>query len=98
MREIERQSGCKVNLLLNILGKRADGFHELETVMHPVAVFDQLTFARAGNGVFLTCNNPALPTDSRNLVVRAASAFLATTRVTEGVRIHLEKNWLRQHS
>jgi 4-diphosphocytidyl-2-C-methyl-D-erythritol kinase len=92
VREIERQSGCKVNLLLNILGKRADGFHELETVMHPVAVFDCLTFARAAEGVSLTCNNPALPIDSRNLVFRAASAFLATARLTEGVRIHLDKH------
>src|SRR2546425_592884 len=66
------ESPCKVNLLLNILGKRPDSFHELETVMHPVRVFDRLSFARAGNGVQLTCSDPSLPTDSRNLVYRAA--------------------------
>ena len=89
---LEFKSGCKVNLLLNILGKRADGFHELETVMHPIGVFDILGFARQPNRVELTCNLPGLPTDSRNLVHRAASAFLKKAGIREGARIHLEKN------
>lgn len=88
---LHQRSPCKVNLLLNILGKRADGFHELETVMHPVALFDQLAFDRAGQGIQLTCSEPSLPTDSRNLVYRAASSFLETAGVREGVRLHLEK-------
>src|SRR5208283_4141873 len=89
---IQRPSPCKVNLLLNILSKRPDGYHELETVMHPVAVFDRLTFERGGCGVELTCSEPGLPTDSRNLAHRAASAFLLAARVSEGVRLHLEKS------
>ena len=48
---LEKQSPCKVNLLLNILGKRADGFHELETVLYPIRVFDRLSFARTGQGI-----------------------------------------------
>src|SRR6266581_5959502 len=88
---LERQSSCKVNLLLNILGKRPDGFHELETVMHPVAVFDRLTFERAGRSVELTCSETSLPTDSRNLVHRAASLFLQAAKIKDGVRLHLEK-------
>lgn len=88
---LEKTSHCKVNLLLNILGKRPDGFHELETVMHPVRVFDTLTFSRNGSGIELTCSEPSLPTDSRNLVYRAAGLFLETAKISEGVRIHLEK-------
>lgn len=88
---LERPSHCKVNLLLNILGKRPDGFHELETVMHPVRVFDHLSFSRSGNGIELTCNEPTLPTDSQNLVFRAAALFLQTAGIHEGVRMHLEK-------
>src|SRR5262245_22174242 len=88
---LTRQSPCKVNLLLNILGKRADGFHELETVLQPVPVCDELQFTRAGQRIALSCNHPALPVDSRNLVHRAAAAFLQAARSTEGVRIHLEK-------
>ena len=88
---LEKQSPCKVNLILNILGKRADGFHELETLMHPVNVCDRIYFDRAIRGVKLTCNHAALPVDSRNLVHRAAVAFLREARVNDGVRLHLEK-------
>ncbi|MDB6068294.1 MAG: 4-diphosphocytidyl-2-C-methyl-D-erythritol kinase [Pedosphaera sp.] len=88
---LEKESPCKVNLLLNILGRRADGFHELETVMHPVRFCDQLVFSRGGQGIELTCSDASLPVDSKNLVHRAATAFLEAARITEGVRIHLEK-------
>ena len=88
---LEKNSPCKVNLLLNILGKRADGFHELETVLQPVNLCDRLTFERTAGGVELACNNPELPTDARNLVHRAATAFLAAAKISEGVRIRLEK-------
>ncbi len=88
---LEKRSPCKVNLLLNILGRRADGFHELETIMQPVALFDRLTFARGGTGITLTCSHHELPTDSQNLVYRAAAAFLEAATVREGVSIRLEK-------
>ena len=88
---LEKKSPCKVNLLLNILGKRADGFHELETVMHPVNVFDELSFDRVTRGFHLTCSDPTLPTDAGNLVHRAATLFFQKTEIRDGVRIHLEK-------
>lgn len=88
---LEKNSPCKVNLLLNILGRRADGFHELETVMQPVSLFDRLQFTRGGSSIQLTCSEPSLPTDSSNLVRRAASAFLQQAGIAEGVSIHLEK-------
>lgn len=91
MSSIEKQSPCKVNLLLNILGKRVDGFHELETIMHPVQVFDRLSFTRRGIGLQLSCSEPALPTDSKNLVYRAAEKFLEEASIKEGIAIHLEK-------
>jgi 4-diphosphocytidyl-2-C-methyl-D-erythritol kinase len=91
---VERLSPCKVNLLLNILGKRPDGFHELETLFHHVRVHDRLTFQRSSKPVIeLTCNHPELPTDSANLVYRAAVAFFQDARIENaGARIHLEKN------
>ena len=88
---LEKKSPCKVNLLLNILGKRPDGFHELETVMHPVNLFDEIRFERGGNGIQLTCDEPGLPVDSKNLVFRAADAFLKLHNRRGGVRIHLQK-------
>lgn len=91
MTTLEKRSPAKVNLLLNILGKRSDGFHALETVFHPVQICDHLQFTTAPSGIALTCNHPELPTDTTNLVHRAASQFFATARLTAGVRIHLEK-------
>src|SRR5437867_5208696 len=89
---LEKPSPCKVNLLLNILGRRADGFHELETVMHPVKLHDQLSFRRGGSGVQLTCSDPTLAADASNLVHRAATAFLAAAHIPDGVGVHLEKH------
>ena len=89
---LEKKSPCKVNLLLNILGKRADGFHELETVMQPVNLCDGMSFERGGSGIQLSCSHPELPVDSKNLVHRAATAFLAAAKIADGIRIHLQKN------
>ncbi len=89
--KLQKKSWCKVNLLLNILGKRPDGFHELETVMHPLALHDQITLEPAASGIELTCDSPDLPTDSRNLVYRAAQLFLQTAAIRQGVKLRLEK-------
>mgnify|MGYP001026511212 CR=1 FL=1 len=89
--KLSRKSHCKINLLLNVVGQRADGFHELEMLMLPVPIFDRLDFELLGHGIELTCNQPDIPTDSSNLVSRAAESFAAKAGVTGGVRIHLEK-------
>src|SRR5271154_829258 len=88
---LKKKSPCKVNLLLNILGRRADGFHELETVMQPVNFCDELVFERGGNEVQLSCSDKRLPVNSKNLVHRAAADFLAAAKISDGVKIHLEK-------
>jgi 4-diphosphocytidyl-2-C-methyl-D-erythritol kinase len=88
---LEQSSCCKVNLLLNILGRRPDGFHELETVMHPVKVCDHLDLSRGGAGIQLSCSDARLPTGEQNLVYRAAAAFRQAIGARDGIRIHLEK-------
>jgi 4-diphosphocytidyl-2-C-methyl-D-erythritol kinase len=88
---LTRKSPCKINLLLNVLGRRADGLHELETVMQPVPLCDELEFKRGGSGIQLTCSERSLPVDSANLVHRAAAAFLHAAKIGEGVAIHLQK-------
>ena len=92
MTTLEKKSPCKVNLLLNILGKRPDGFHELETLFHPVNLCDTLSFDKTSSGINLSCNNPALSVDASNLVHRAATKFIEATKITDGVRIHLVKH------
>ncbi|MBL9167404.1 MAG: 4-(cytidine 5'-diphospho)-2-C-methyl-D-erythritol kinase [Verrucomicrobiales bacterium] len=90
---LELESPCKVNLVLNILGKRPDGFHELETVMFPVPLTDRLRFESSAStsALTLTCSDPTLAVDSTNLVHRAASAFLREAGIQQGLRLHLEK-------
>ncbi len=90
--KFKRSSHCKINLLLNILGNRSDGFHELETILHPLPFADLLSFEESPlQGVRLTCNDSRLPVDSGNLVYRAASLFFAASGILSGVDIHLEK-------
>lgn len=59
--------------------------------MHPVNFCDRLCFQHVGRGVELTCSDPNLPTDARNLVHRAATSLLEAAKIADGVRIHLEK-------
>jgi 4-diphosphocytidyl-2-C-methyl-D-erythritol kinase len=67
------KSPAKINWSLRILGKRSDGFHDLETVFQTISLCDELSF-HEGEGITLTCDDPAIPTDDTNLVIRAAKA------------------------
>ncbi|HYD57918.1 MAG TPA: 4-(cytidine 5'-diphospho)-2-C-methyl-D-erythritol kinase [Burkholderiales bacterium] len=80
-----RKSYAKINWALRITGRRADGFHDLETVFQTISLHDELTFTPAP-GLSLTCDDPTIPTDETNLVLRAARAVGA-----DHVAIHLRK-------
>lgn len=89
--KFELDSPCKVNFLLNILGRRSDGFHELETVLQPLPIHDRLQFGQGGVGIQLSCSESSLAVDESNLVYQAATAFLNATGISDGVKLHLEK-------
>jgi 4-diphosphocytidyl-2-C-methyl-D-erythritol kinase len=82
---------AKINLRLEVVGRRADGYHLLQSIMAPISLADELLLEPAKKGVHLTCDDPTLPTGAKNLVVRAAIALLAETGDPRGVRIHLIK-------
>ncbi len=85
---------AKINLTLRVLGTRADGFHELQTRFQSLALHDTLTVRRRRGAFQLTCDDPKLPVDGRNLVVRAARAvWKASGRrgAPNGVAIDLVK-------
>lgn len=82
---------AKINLFLKVLGRRPDGYHELESVMQKLALADELTLCRRDEGIFLECSDPALPRDEGNLVWRAARLFLDQTGTAGGVGIILKK-------
>ncbi len=67
-------SFAKINLHLRVLGKRDDGFHEIFTVFQTISLADELTF-EPGDGLELVCDDPAVPVDATNLILRAAKAL-----------------------
>ncbi|MBX7103770.1 MAG: 4-(cytidine 5'-diphospho)-2-C-methyl-D-erythritol kinase [Gemmataceae bacterium] len=81
---------AKVNLFLELLARRPDGFHTLETLMVAVSLADRIT-AMPADELMLTCDDPTLPTGADNLVVRAATALARSAGVEPRARLHLEK-------
>ncbi len=85
-------SFAKINWSLEILGKRSDGYHEVKTLLQTISLHDDLHFEICeDSGISLACDDPELPTDERNLVVRAARSLQDRYAVTGGARIRLEK-------
>ena len=83
---------AKVNLSLRVVRRREDGFHEIESLMCPVSIFDTLDIiTREEAGLEFVCDDPSLPTGDDNLVVRAAKLFGAKCGLEPRVRIALTK-------
>jgi len=82
---------AKVNLSLDVLGKREDGYHEMQMVNHSIALQDTLTFESCPNGVALTSNIQGIPLGENNLVLIALRKLQKCFDVNKGIKIHLEK-------
>lgn len=82
---------AKINLSLKVLGKRADGFHEIETLISPISLYDKIDIAKQNRWIDFRCDDPTLSTGDDNLVVRAAKLFFEQTKIKSGVSIKLEK-------
>ncbi len=92
-RSVRIMAPAKVNLVLRVLDRRPDGYHNLWSLMHTVGLEDELCLRLLDEPatVRLHCDDPSLPTDGRNLVVRAATLVLERTQFEGGVEIHLRK-------
>ncbi len=92
MRSVSIHAFAKVNLYLNVLSKRPDGTHELETLFERIRLADRLHLeATAGEELEFLCRSPEVPSDGTNLVVRAAESFRQRSGWNQGIRIFLEK-------
>jgi 4-diphosphocytidyl-2-C-methyl-D-erythritol kinase len=91
MKELHLNAYAKVNLTLDVLGERPDGYHDIESVMHTVELHDSVTLREAGAGIEVIVKDGAVPNDTRNLVVRAAQLLRETFAVDRGVQIELVK-------
>ncbi|MBI3005839.1 MAG: 4-(cytidine 5'-diphospho)-2-C-methyl-D-erythritol kinase [Ignavibacteriales bacterium] len=86
------RSYAKINLGLRVVRKRADGFHDIETIFRQVNNYDEIEFLPAGRNITAEANDPRVPTDASNLCVKAANLLRDITGVDKGVRIQLTKN------
>ncbi len=88
---VEYRAPAKLNLGLRLLARRPDGYHEIETVFLPLALFDRVSVTAASPGVRLQCDDPTLPLDATNLAWRAAERTCAALGVEPALEIALEK-------
>lgn len=86
------QAFAKINLGLDVLGKREDGYHEVRMIMQTIRMYDQLDMRKSVEpGIHLTTNKKYISVDENNLVWRAAKLMMDTCGIIEGVSIHLHK-------
>ncbi|HHV32002.1 MAG: 4-(cytidine 5'-diphospho)-2-C-methyl-D-erythritol kinase [Ruminococcaceae bacterium] len=83
---------AKINLTLDLAGKRADGYHLLRMVMQSVSLCDRLELTTGKPGIRVTCSTPGVPCDRSNTAYRAAELFFAQSGGTPDVEIQIEKN------
>ncbi len=93
MRTMQVLAPAKINLSLKILGDHGDGFHEIETLITPISLCDELRIKKSNSekGIEFRCDDPTVPMGAENLVLRAAKAFFAATRLEPAVSIELKK-------
>jgi 4-diphosphocytidyl-2-C-methyl-D-erythritol kinase len=84
---------AKINLSLKILGLRDDGFHEIETMIAPITLCDEIEIGKSDNSkeIEFHCDDPSVPPGGDNLIVRAAKSFFAATKLEPAVSIELKK-------
>lgn len=84
---------AKINLYLDVTGKRADGYHLLETVMHTVSLCDTVTLTKTGkSGIEISCSDPLIPCNEKNIAYKCAAAFFDKTGISSrGVSIDIIK-------
>ncbi|SPF50914.1 4-diphosphocytidyl-2-C-methyl-D-erythritol kinase [Syntrophobacter sp. SbD1] len=85
---------AKINLWLEVIRKREDGYHDISSLMLPISVFDRISIdIHPGDGpISITCDSPEIPCDDRNLAWRAADLYMKKSRKKAGMNIHLEKH------
>ncbi|MBF0123526.1 MAG: 4-(cytidine 5'-diphospho)-2-C-methyl-D-erythritol kinase [Candidatus Omnitrophica bacterium] len=83
---------AKLNLALEVVARRPDGFHELRTIFERIDLADQLTFSLGLPGkIMITCDHKDVPCDERNLVFKVARLLMEKEGAQKGIRVHIQK-------
>jgi 4-diphosphocytidyl-2-C-methyl-D-erythritol kinase len=91
VKELRLNAYAKINLTLDVLGDRPDGYHDIETVLHTVELHDSLVLREDGDGITIRCASPGVPADTQNIVYRAAQTLKETFQIPRGVEVALTK-------
>ena len=92
MQEIRIRAHAKINLYLDVVGKRDDGYHNLETIFHSIELHDDIIIRKqATKGITVYCEHPGVPRDSHNLAYRAAQLLSDTIGGIGGIAIDIHK-------
>lgn len=92
MDKISLKAMGKINLALDVLGRRENGYHDVRMIMQSVQIYDRLTISKSREaGITVTTNRSYLPTDQGNLVYQAAKLLIDEFKITEGIHIELKK-------
>lgn len=89
---MEIKAYAKINIALDVVGKRDDGYHLLRMIMQSIDLYDTIEINKVDSGISLKCNKHYVPTDERNLAYKAAKLFMETYSIEGGVEIELIKN------
>lgn len=92
MKELHLNAYAKVNLGLDVLRRREDGFHEVDTVLHTVALHDDVFLREQGEGIRVTCSDESVPTGPNSLVYRTAAVLREELGVRQPVEIEIRKH------
>ena len=90
MQEIEK-APAKINVCLNVVRKREDGYHDMEMVMTPIDLADRLSFSLEEEGIAVDSNSSSMPLNEKNIVYKTAQLVKNTYDVKSGVSIYIEK-------
>lgn len=83
---------AKINLALDVVRKREDGYHDLEMVMAPIELHDLIYIEEIDKGIEITSNNYKMPTDERNIMYKVAKILIDRYQINKGVKIHIYKH------
>lgn len=86
------RSYAKINLTLDVLSKRENGYHDIKMIMQTVSLFDLILVDKTHRGISISTNLPYLPCNEKNIAYKAADAFFKATGIRGGAKIVIHKN------
>jgi len=97
MNNITRKAYAKINLALDVLSRRPDGYHEVKMIMQTIGLYDELTFKKipqpnTSPPIIIETNSTQIPTDETNIIYRAATAIMERFNLNTSIKINLTKN------